>query len=169
MHPRFAALVMIAGAAMPLPAFAQNATNTLDGLVGCWKAPGQVMGKPVQNFVRGTKRLDGKYLVLELNGTDVADPYDAAVVLGARDDKNITSFWLDSFGAGGSAKGDGTAIDGKVEINFPYPDAVYTNRLVKAGSTWRWTINTMKPDGSAELFADYTLSAVACKGKKFKF
>ena len=125
MLSRFVALALIVSATTPQSATAQNAAATLDSLVGCWKAPGQVMGKPVENFVRGTKRLDSKYLVLELHGIDTADPYDAAVVMGARDEKNVTSFWMDSFGASGAAKGDGTATDGKVEINFPYPELTF--------------------------------------------
>ncbi|NYT41656.1 hypothetical protein HZY97_12865 [Sphingomonas sp. R-74633] len=141
----------------------------LDALVGCWEAPGEVMGKRVATRVRAAWRLGGRYLLLESHGLDPADPYDAAIVIGDHDGDKLSAWWMDSFGAGYSAAGKGRTEQGGLAIDYAYPDAVYANRLAPEGKSWRWTITARKPDGSEKPFASYTLTPAKCGDTGFAF
>jgi hypothetical protein len=141
----------------------------LDRLAGCWDAPGEVMGKPVRTRVRGAWRLGSRYLLLEMHGLDPADPYDAAIVIGDHDKARLSGWWMDSFGAGYSAAGQGTVKDDAITVDYAYPDAVYANRLVPEGKDWRWTIVARKPDGSEKPFASYRLTSAPCDDTRFAF
>lgn len=167
--PRYRARMFLATALAFLPVPGAPAHAALDRLVGCWNAPGEVMGKRVETRVRAAWRLEGRYLLLESHGLDPADPYDAAIVLGAHDETRISGWWMDSFGAGSSAAGQGAVKDGAIAVDYAYPDAVYANRLVPEENGWRWTIIERKPDGSEKPFAAYRLTPVACGDTKFAF
>lgn len=146
------------------------AHQALDRLIGCWDAPGEVMGKRVATRVRATWRLGGRYLLLESHGLDPADPYDAAIMIGDHDGDRLSAWWMDSFGAGYSAAGKGQADKaGTIAIDYAYPDALYANRLTPQGKGWRWTITERKLDGSEKPFASYTLSPAKCDGTAFAF
>lgn len=148
---------------------ANPAHAALDGLVGCWDAPGEVMGKRVATRVRAAWRLGGRYLLLESHGLDPADPYDAAITIGDHDGTRLSAWWMDSFGAGYSAAGKGQVTDGTIAVYYAYPDAVYANRIAPQGKGWRWTITERKPDGSEKPFAAYTLTPVKCGDTAFAF
>jgi hypothetical protein len=151
----------------PAPGIAHAA---LDRLIGCWDAPGEVMGKRVATRVRAAWRLGERYLLLESHGLDPADPYDAAITIGDHDGDKLSAWWMDSFGAGYSAAGKGQAnAAGAIVIDYGYPDAVYANRLEPQGKGWRWTITARKPDGSEKPFASYTLAPAQCDGTAFAF
>lgn len=141
----------------------------LDRLAGCWDAPGEVMGKPVRTRVRGAWRLGSRYLLLEMHGLDPADPYDAAIVIGDHDEVRLSGWWMDSFGAGYSAAGQGEVKEGAIAVDYAYPDALYANRLVPEGKGWRWTIVERKRDGTEKPFASYRLAPVACDDTRFAF
>jgi hypothetical protein len=141
----------------------------LDRLAGCWNAPGEVMGKRVETRVRGAWRLGGRYLLLESHGLDPADPYDAAIVLGDHDSIRVSGWWMDSFGAGQSATGEGEVRDGAIRVDYRYPGTVYVNRFVPDGNDWSWTIIERKADGSEKPFASYRLTPTACGDTKFAF
>ena len=148
---------------------ADPAHAALDRLTGCWDAPGDVMGKPVRTRVRGAWRLGARYLLLESHGLDPADPYDAAIILGDHDKTKVRSTWMDSFGAGYGASGEGEVKQGAILVDYAYPDAIYANRFAPDGKGWRWTIVERKPDGSEKPFASYQLSPVACGDTPFAF
>lgn len=150
----------------PAPAIAHA---TLDRLVGCWAAPGEVMGKRVATRVRAAWRLGGRYLLLESHGLDPADPYDAAIVIGDHDGDKLTAWWMDSFGAGYSTAGNGQVTEGVIAVDYAYPKALYANRIAPQGKGWRWTITERKPDGSEKPFASYTLTPVKCGDTAFAF
>jgi len=156
-------------AALLLTAAPDNAHATLDRLIGCWDAPGEVMGKRVATRVRAAWHLGGRYLLLESHGLDPADPYDAAIAIGDHDGDKLNAWWMDSFGAGYSAAGKGQVARGVIALDYAYPDALYANRIEPAGSGWRWTIAARKPDDSEKPFASYTLTPAKCGDAAFAF
>ncbi|MDP5280475.1 hypothetical protein Q9Q95_16215 [Sphingomonas sp. DG1-23] len=166
--PRYRAAMLLATMVAVAP-LADPAHAALDRLIGCWEAPGEVMGKQVRTRVRAAWRLGGRYLLLESHGLDPADPYDAAIVLGDHDKTRVSGWWMDSFGAGYSAAGQGAVADGTIAVDYAYPDALYANRLAPDGKGWRWTIVERKPDGSEKPFASYRLTPGACGDVKFAF
>jgi hypothetical protein len=161
--------MLLAAALAILAVDADPAHAALARLAGCWDAPGEVMGKPVQTRVRGAWRLGERYLLLESHGLDPADPYDAAIIIGDHDKTRLSGWWMDSFGARYSAAGKGEVRDGTLAIDYAYPDALYANRMVPDGKGWRWTIVERKPDGSEKPFASYRLAATTCGDAKFAF
>lgn len=150
-------------------AAADPAHAALDRLAGCWDAPGEVMGKRVETRVRAKWRLGGRYLLLESHGLDPADPYDAAIVIGDHDKTRLSSWWMDSFGAGYSAAGEGKVQDDAILLDYRYPDAIYANRIAPEGKGWRWTIVARQADGSEKPFASYRLTAAPCGDTAFAF
>lgn len=167
--PRYRARMFLATTLAILSLAADPAHAALDRLAGCWDAPGEVMGKQVQGRVRGAWRLGGRYLLLEWHGLDPADPYDAAIVIGDHDKIKIRSAWMDSFGAGNGATGQGEVKDGTIAVDYAYPESVYANRWAPDGKGWRWTIVERKRDGSEKPFASYRLTPVACGDTQFAF
>jgi hypothetical protein len=159
-----AAALFLTPVTAPDPAHA-----ALDALVGCWDAPGEVMGKRVATRVRAAWRLGGRYLLLESHGLDPADPYDAAIVIGDHDGDKFSAWWMDSFGAGYSAAGKGQVARGGIQIDYAYPDALYANRIEPVKNGWRWTITARKPDGSEKPFAAYMLTPAKCGDATFAF
>lgn len=169
MAPGYAASMILATTLVMLLAAADPAHQALDGLTGCWSAPGEVMGKRVETRVRGAWRLGGRYLLLESHGLDPADPYDAAIVIGGHDKNRVSGWWMDSFGAGYSAAGEGQIEGDTIRIDYRYPETNYVNRLARDSTAWRWTIVARKPDGSEKPFASYRLTRTACGKTKFAF
>lgn len=159
-----AAALFLAPLSDPAPGHA-----ALDKLVGCWEAPGEVMGKRVATRVRAAWHLGGRYLLLESHGLDPADPYDAAITIGDHDGDKLSAWWMDSFGAGYSAAGKGQVAAGVIAVDYAYSDAVYANRIEPLGSGWRWTIIERKPDGGEKPFAGYTLTPAKCGDTAFAF
>jgi hypothetical protein len=147
---------------------ADPAHAALDRLAGCWAAAGTVGDKPVTMAMRGSWRLGGRYLLLEAQGLDPADPYDAAVVLGDHDGDKVSGWWMDSFGAGYSAAGAGGADAAGIRVDFAYPNASYVNRFTPDGAGWAWTITEHKPAGDTP-FASYRLTRSACGTGNFPF
>jgi hypothetical protein len=166
--PRYRARMLLTTTLVMLLA-ADPAHAALDRLAGCWEAPGEVMGKAVQTRVRAAWRLGGRYLLLESRGLDPADPYDAAIVIGDHDKTKLSGWWMDSFGAGYSAAGQGEVKDGVIAVDYAYPKALYANRITPDGKSWRWTIVERKSDGSEKPFASYRLTPIACGDTKFAF
>ncbi|ATY33094.1 hypothetical protein [Sphingomonas psychrotolerans] len=167
--PGYRARMFLATMLAILPVPVDPAHAALDRLTGCWDAPGEVMGKQVRTRVRGAWRLDGRYLLIEMHGLDPADPYDAAIVIGDHDQTRLSGWWMDSFGAGYSAAGQGEIKQGTIAIDYTYPESVYANRMAADGKGWRWTIIERKRDGTEKPFASYRLTPVACGDTKFAF
>jgi hypothetical protein len=167
--PRYRAPMLLATLLATAALAADPAHAALDRLAGCWDAPGDVMGKRVATRVRAAWRLGGRYLLIEMHGLDPADPYDAAVVVGDHDETRLSGWWMDSFGAGYSAAGQGAVTEGAIAVDYAYPDAVYANRLAPEGKGWRWTIVARKPDGSEKPFASYRLTPARCGDARFAF
>lgn len=147
---------------------ADPAHVALERLTGCWAATGTVGDKPVTMVVRGSWRLGGRYLLIEAHGLDPADPYDAAVVIGGHDSNQVNGWWMDSFGAGYSTAGAGSADAAGIRIDFAYPDASYRNRFTPDGAGWAWTITEHKGAGDTP-FASYRLTRSDCGTGKFPF
>lgn len=160
-------IALAAAAADPPPSLVPA---TVGGLAGCWKAPGEVRGKGAMSIARGEWHLGRRYFMLHLKSIAPKLPYEAALVYGAgQKPGEIGSFWMDTFGGAYGALGAGVVTSDGFSVTYNYPDAAYTNRLVRKGRGWVWTI-VEKPDGKPErLFAEYRLSPASCQGMKFGF
>ena len=143
----------------------------MDGLEGCWNAPGQVRGKDATSVVRGEWHLGRRYFVLHLRSVPPAQAYEAAITYGAGEKPGrVGSFWMDTFGGLyepslglGAASSDGFSID------YRFPDAIYHNRFERLGRGWRWTIVEQAPGKPDKLFAEYKLAPASCRGMTFDF
>src|SRR5437764_9310636 len=137
------AMVALLGAlSVPAAASQTPGLRVLDGLAGCWKAPGEVRGKDATSVARGTWHLGGRYFMLQLKSIAPKLPYEAAIVYGAGEKPDaIGSFWTDTFGGlYGPSLGLGTATSDGFSLDYHFPDAVYANRFHRAGTGWTWTI-----------------------------
>jgi hypothetical protein len=144
--------------------------EALDGLAGCWKAPGQVRGKDATSVARGEWHMGGRYFILHVQAVAAKDPYEAAILYGAGDKpERLTSFWMDSLGGAFSTSGAGAATADGFGIDYRYPDAVYTNRFTREGKGWRWTILEHSTGKPQTLFAEYRLTPASCRGMTFSF
>lgn len=153
-----------------LAAEAAPGLETLNGLAGCWEAPGQVRGKDATSVARGEWRMGGRYFILHLRAVTGKDPYEAAILYGAGDKPaGLTSFWMDSFGGAYSTSGAGAAAPDGFTVEYRYPDAVYMNRFTRAGKGWRWTILEQPAGKPQTLFAEYRLVPASCRGMTFSF
>ena len=143
---------------------AAESVASLDGLIGCWSASGEVQGKHTENAMRGSWRLDRRYVLLEVHGLDPADPYDAAIVMADAGEGALTAFWMDSFGGAYSVSGAGRATGSELVISYAYPDAIYVNRFARTPEGWAWRITEEKAGETPQLFAQYELRPASCAG-----
>lgn len=141
-----------------------DSAATLDGLIGCWSASGEVQGKHTENLMRGSWRLGRRYVLLEVHGLDPADPYDAAIVMADAGEGAIGAYWMDSFGGAYSVSGAGRASSSELVITYVYPDANYVNRFTRTLSGWAWRVTEQRPGQAVQLFAHYELTPAACAG-----
>lgn len=159
--------------AFALAAAAQQTPGlrAVDGLTGCWKAPGQVRGKVATSVARGSWRLGGRYLMLQLRSTTPKRPYEAAIVYGAGEKPNeIGSFWMDTFGGLYSPSlGAGEIAADGFQQTYRFPDALYVNSFRRRGHGWRWTITEQATGKPEKLFAQYELTPTSCRSIKFSF
>ena len=161
-------LLVLAAAAVPLP---NSVPPIVGGLDGCWKAPGQVRGKDATSVARGSWHLGRRYFMLQLRSIVPKSPYEAAIVYGGGEKPGgVGSFWMDTFGgAYGPSLGAGwVTLDG-FSLDYRFPDSVYTNRFIRNGKGWRWTIMEKADGRPAKLFARYDLMPASCRGIKFDF
>ena len=153
------AVATTAAPALPPP-------TPLAGLEGCWAASGRVEGKPVTAVVRGSRRLGGRYLMLELHGLDPKDPYDAAIILAEAGGGVLTGWWMDSFGGPGSAAGQGRIEPDGLSITYAYQGTRFVNRFRRAGQGpgggWDWRIDSQADGGRPLAFARYALVKTRC-------
>ena len=144
--------------------------KALDALAGCWKAPGQARSKDATSIARGEWRMGGRYFILHVRAVAAKDPYEAALLYGAGEKpEGLTAFWMDSFGGAFSTSGTGAATSDGFSVEYRYPDAVYTNRFVRVGKGWRWTILEQATGKPQTLFAEYRLTPASCRGMTFSF
>jgi len=141
----------------------------LEEMVGCWSANGHVLTKPVENIVRVTKRLEGKYYLLELHGLNKNDPYDAAIVYAQKQDGSLTSYWMDTFGGDGSTTGSGVVSPNGMSVSYQYSDGEYLNVFSRTTTGWSWVITETDSAKKTAVFANYELSRKPCLKSKFKF
>ena len=140
------------------------------GLQGCWKAPGQVLGKDAESVARGEWHLGGRYFMLHLRSVSREKPYEASLVYGAGNKPEaLNSYWMDSFGGAYSTPGKGVATGDGLSVVYAYPDSIYTNRFTRAGKGWRWTIMEQASGKPERMFAQYNLTRTSCRGMKFDF
>jgi len=135
----------------------------LAGLEGCWSVPGEVRGKATTGRVRGAWRLNGKYMVIQLNSSDGKEAYAADVPIGGGEKAgDLSSFWMDSTGGAYSTGGKGRLEPDGFTITYHYPDGDYVNVWRHAGKGWTWTITEVKPGQPGQLFAHYDLLPSGC-------
>ncbi len=151
-----AAAVSLPGAVLPPP-------SPLLALAGCWRVEGQVEGKPTTAIARASRRLGGRYLLLELHGLDPKDKYDAAIIMAEAGPGQLTAWWMDSFGGPGSAAGRGAVEGAGFTIVYGYATAQFINRFRRAGSGWSWAIDARPPGKPATRFARYRLTPMRCQ------
>ena len=162
----FVVLAVAAAAAQP----ANTAPAVLGGLEGCWKAPGQVLGKDAASVARGEWHLGGRYFMLHLRAVSPKQPYEAALLYGAGEKPTaINAFWADSFGGAFSTPGTGAVASDGFAVTYAYPDSTYINRFTRSGKGWRWTITEQAAGKPDKLFAQYNLTPASCRGMKFDF
>jgi hypothetical protein len=160
------ALLTAAAAAATSPA----ALKPFTGLEGCWRGSGVVLGKPNTDVARGEWHLGGRYFLLQLRALDPAHPYSAAILYGEGGAAGeVSSYWMDSFGGAYSTTGKGTAAADGISVDYTYPNGVYTNRFVREGRGWHWTIDEKAPGKPARRFAEYHLAPAPCTGLDFSF
>src|SRR5215210_4218621 len=125
---------------LTLAAAAQQTAGlrALDGLAGCWKAPGQVRGRNAISVARGSWRLGRRYFILQLRSTAPKRPYEAAIVYGAGEKpEEIGSLWMDTFGGLYSPSlGAGAVTTDGFQQSYRFPDAIYSNRFSRIGKGW---------------------------------
>lgn len=145
--------------------------KAVDGLTGCWSAPGQVRGKAATSVARGTWRLGGRYLMFQLRSITPKQPYEASIMYGAGEKpEEIGSLWMDTFGGLYSPSlGAGAITEDGFGQAYRFPDAIYANRFSRAGKGWRWTITEQTPGKPDKLFASYDLTPMSCRGIQFDF
>jgi hypothetical protein len=142
----------------------------LDGLAGCWKAPGRVRGRDATSVARGEWHLGGRYFILHVRSMAASNPYEAAILYGAGEKpESITSFWMDTLGGAYSTSGAGSVTSQGFVVEYRYPDSVYANRFARAASGWRWTILERAAGKPESVFAEYKLSPASCRGMNFDF
>jgi hypothetical protein len=140
------------------------------GLEGCWKAPGQVLGRDATSLARGEWHLGGRYFLLHLRSVAEKNPYEASLVYGAGDKPDsISGYWMDTFGGAYSTPGTGAVTSDGFNVVYTYPDSVYTNRFTRVGKGWRWTIMEKAAGKPEKLFGEYNLAPASCRGMKFGF
>ncbi len=138
------------------------APSPLPGLVGCWQVRGTVEGKTTSAIARGSRRLGGRYLLLELHGLNPNDRYDAAIIMAEAGPGQLTGWWMDSFGGPGSAAGKGGVTGNGFAISYDYGNAVFINDFQRDGPGWRWRIDARPTGKPARAFASYRLSPARC-------
>jgi|SRR3954451_5127994 hypothetical protein len=160
-------ILMAAAAALP----SNLVPAAVGGLAGCWRAPGQVRGKDATSIARGSWHLGRRYFMLQVHSVTPNSRYEAAIAYGAGEKAGeVGSFWMDTFGGlyGPSLGLGGMTPDG-FSLDYRFPDAVYTNRFVRAGKAWRWTIIEKASGKPERLFAEYRLTPASCRGMRFDF
>ncbi|HEY6048901.1 MAG TPA: hypothetical protein VIV07_07645 [Sphingomicrobium sp.] len=168
-------LLVLAAAAAAEPSIA--VPPVVGGLEGCWKAPGEVLGKSADSVIRGEWQIGHLYFVLHLRSV-TGQPYEAAIIYGAeragappelQKTGTIGSYWLDTFGGAGPVKTSGMAEANGFTVIYDYGDSVYTNRFARTGSGWRWTIVEKVPGKPEKPFARYDLTRATCRGARYRF
>lgn len=166
-------IAMLALAAVESPNFVPPVVG---GLEGCWKAPGQVLGKDATSIARGEWQIGHLYFVLHLRSVAPGQPYEAAIIYGAgragappelQSEGSIGSYWLDTFGGAGPVKTSGSATPTGFSVVYDYGDSIYTNRFERKAAGWRWTIMEQDSGKPEKLFAEYNLVPATCRGMKF--
>jgi hypothetical protein len=159
------ALATAAAATPPNPV-----SSAVGGLSGCWKVPGQVRGKDSTSIARGEWHLGRRYFMLHLKAV-AGKPYEAAIAYGAGEKPGeVGSFWMDTFGGMYQPSlGLGRVTAEGFTLDYRFPDAVYTNRFVRVGRGWTWTIIEKATGKSERVFAEYRFNRASCSGMKFDF
>jgi hypothetical protein len=152
------AVAITAAPLMPPP-------SPLAGLEVCWQVRGQVEGKPMSATARGSRKLGGRYLLLELQGSNNNDPHDTAIIMADAGPGQLTGWWMDRFGGPGSAAGTGSVEADGFSISYAYPSARFVNRFRRVGLGWDWRIDARPGGGKASLFARYTLRPARCPAR----
>ena len=152
--------LLMAAAAASTP---NAAPGGLDGLSGCWSAPGSVRGTAVNGFARGGRQLGNNYFMLQMRSTDGSRPYSAAIIYGGGDSPEaVNSYWMDSTGGAYATTGTGRVTADEIDVDYAYPQAHYANRFSRSGNGWTWTILENVQGRPARLFAEYHLSPTSC-------
>ena len=164
-------LLLAAGAAPASAAPASaDAPQPFEDLSGCWRAPGAVLGKPVDGVARGEWRLGKRYFMLQLSSFDEKQRYSAAIVYGSGGEEGtVNSYWMDTMGGAYSTPGRGTARSGDISVDYHYPGSRYRNRFARTADGWDWTIEETADGKPSRIFAHYRLTAIPCGRQAFAF
>lgn len=163
-------LELLAFAAAAAAAPSNAVPDVVGGLQGCWNAPGSVRGKPAPSIARGDWHIDGLYFMLQLKSLVAGKPYKAAIIYGqGQKPGSIYSYWLDVVGGAAPTPQTGAPTKDGFMVAYDFGDSVYTNRFIKVGTGWTWTIIEQAKGKPERLFAEYKLTPTTCRGKKFDF
>lgn len=140
-------------------------------LSGCWKGEGTVMGKPVTIALKAGPAVGGAMMLVQADSAAKADPadvYAAHLLLGGRKTKAgqpdaVVGLWADSFGGDGASQGAGEVTANGFEVAYPYGEAAFVNRWVRAGKQLGWSIVMRGASGKEQGFASYELDEVECQ------
>ena len=143
-----------------LAAAAPLRESSLDRFVGEWTIAGVTQGEATTGRARGTWMFDSRFFLLDIEGPEGPDRYQAHVYFGEDGEGRLTVHWLDVTG-GETARTLGTGrVDGYlVTLSFPYPDGEFRDRIEYDPASDRWRIlATTGPEASPVVFADWTFT-----------
>jgi len=148
-------------AAPPAPSNSAAQVETSEGdpllqhLVGEWLVTRRVRDEVFFNRVVARWELGSRYLRLDYRDCSEPPEYEAIVYLAATKEGPYISYWLDSFGASFSAKGEGRAENGAIEFAYDYDDGPFFNTFSWNASKGEWTskMENQEKDGSRSWFA----------------
>jgi hypothetical protein len=147
---------------------APSLPEIFDVLQGCWRGDGSALSKPVTAAIRIKPILLGTMFSFDVDSAanaNSSDRYQAHLLFGGGVGQNtVWGFWSDSFGAGFTANGEGTASNDGFEVNYRYPDSVYINRWHIQRERLDWIVVSKSKDANEKPFASYRLKRTACSG-----
>ena len=131
--------------------------SVLGRFVGTWAITGTTRGKATVTGAEVRPQFGGAFVELHIKDPAGKVPYEARVFLGEAKDGSIVAHWLD--GTGGETSrtlGHGRIIGDRVELNFPYPEGEFRDRLEydRARDRWRLFIE-MGPKDQPKTFSDW--------------
>ena len=147
---------------LSLPATAQplgQQETLLQHFVGRWVLQGHIAGDDVLHTVNAKWILGRQYLQFNESTRRGKVDYEATVLIGwDTETSRYACLWLDSTGGSGLTNGIiGYAERNEQELAFAFASGSSTFHTTfsydRATDSWRWTMDSEKPDGSMKPFA----------------